>query len=108
MGSEAKGCPVCGQVTALGLRLAGPEAGESVELRDWCREQGLDPAALCAYCRVGRVPSPCIGFCQLDQGGASCLGCRRTSDEITSWVLLEPVARALAWRRLRTRTGGGD
>ncbi len=36
-----------------------------------------------------RIKSPCESKCELDSKGEYCIGCRRTIDEIRSWLLLE-------------------
>jgi len=35
--------------------------------------------------------SPCVKKCKLV--GGVCEGCKRTSDEITEWALMEPIER---------------
>jgi predicted Fe-S protein YdhL (DUF1289 family) len=48
-----------------------------------------------------RASSPCIGICRLDDAGVTCVGCRRTLDEIRRWSTLSPVAREAILERLR-------
>lgn len=38
------------------------------------------------------VLSPCIGLCQLDDGGL-CVGCFRTGDEIGRWLGMSTAER---------------
>jgi len=57
-------------------------------------ERGLDGACLCRRCLVGRVPSPCVGVCALDEAGSTCVGCRRTLDEVRIWSRASPRERA--------------
>lgn len=51
-----------------------------------------------------RVGSPCVSVCLLD-GQDVCVGCFRTADEITDWVMLDDGARrkvlALTHERMR-------
>ncbi len=39
------------------------------------------------------VLSPCIGLCQLDEGGL-CVGCLRSGDEIARWLGMAAAERA--------------
>ena len=32
------------------------------------------------------VPSPCISVCKMDEASGFCLGCKRTTWEITMWL----------------------
>lgn len=49
-----------------------------------------------------RVGSPCVSVCQLD-GEDVCVGCFRTADEITDWVMLDDDARLKVLERGRER-----
>jgi len=40
----------------------------------------------------GRVASPCISICALDDDDV-CMGCYRTSDEIRNWVMMDDEER---------------
>lgn len=61
-----------------------------------------------------RLPSPCVGVCQLDEAEAYCLGCLRTPEEIAVWptanfdlqkaILMELRAR----RQQRGQVGQSD
>ena len=44
--------------------------------------------------------SPCVGLCRLDEGGAYCLGCLRTLDEIAGWSGFDDERKRAVWRRL--------
>ena len=46
------------------------------------------------------VPSPCIGVCRLDAAGGSCLGCRRSVDEIAEWPGASDARRRQILQRL--------
>ena len=35
------------------------------------------------------TPSPCISVCQVDPPTGICLGCGRTIQEITDWIVLK-------------------
>lgn len=49
-----------------------------------------------------RVGSPCVSVCLLD-GDDVCVGCFRTADEITDWVMLDDDARRQVIDRSRER-----
>jgi predicted Fe-S protein YdhL (DUF1289 family) len=44
--------------------------------------------------------SPCIGVCSTALGDDVCLGCHRTLDEITRWLLLSDEQRVQINRRI--------
>lgn len=44
--------------------------------------------------------SPCVGLCRLDEGGAYCLGCQRTLDEIAGWSGFDDEQKRTVWQRL--------
>ncbi|MCL6262336.1 DUF1289 domain-containing protein [Craterilacuibacter sp. RT1T] len=46
------------------------------------------------------VVSPCIGQCQLDEGGHYCTGCQRTRDEIGAWSGMSDAGKKAVWARL--------
>ncbi|MCC5885026.1 MAG: DUF1289 domain-containing protein [Gammaproteobacteria bacterium] len=54
-----------------------------------------------------RVGSPCVSVCLLD-GQDVCVGCFRTADEITDWVMLDDPGRrkVLELTRERMREAG--
>jgi predicted Fe-S protein YdhL (DUF1289 family) len=45
-----------------------------------------------------RVPSPCIGLCQKENG--ACLNCKRTMDEITKWSDMSETEKAAIFKRI--------
>jgi predicted Fe-S protein YdhL (DUF1289 family) len=55
----------------------------------------------------GRVPSPCIGVCRIDEATGLCAGCLRTLDEIAAWFTLDDDARQAVWRAIGERRAAG-
>jgi iron complex transport system substrate-binding protein len=56
---------------------------------------GLDALhAIVARWAHGAVASPCTKVCTLDETGRTCLGCRRTVEEIAAWTGLSDAQRA--------------
>ena len=51
----------------------------------------------------GRVPSPCIGVCRIDNATGFCAGCLRTLDEIAMWSVLGDDDRRAVWSELAAR-----
>ena len=51
----------------------------------------------------GRVPSPCINVCRIDEATRLCVGCLRTLDEIAAWSVLTDRERRDVWTRLAER-----
>ena len=56
------------------------------------------------------VPSPCVGFCRLDEVSGICIGCARSKVEIASWkdapvATLERIWSELPERRVRLGIG---
>jgi predicted Fe-S protein YdhL (DUF1289 family) len=56
------------------------------------------------------MPSPCVGFCRLDDASGICVGCARSSAEIASWkdapsAILERIWSELPERRSRLGIG---
>jgi predicted Fe-S protein YdhL (DUF1289 family) len=49
------------------------------------------------------IASPCIGLCRMDENSGLCLGCARTSGEITTWSQVTPDARSRVWAELPAR-----
>ena len=45
-----------------------------------------------------RPASPCIRVCHLEED--TCLGCRRTLDEIARWSRMSEAEKARVWQRL--------
>lgn len=48
------------------------------------------------------IPSPCIGVCRLDED-AVCMGCFRSSEEITYWRLFSDEERKAVMERINSR-----
>lgn len=51
----------------------------------------------------GRVPSPCISVCTIDQVTGVCAGCLRTLDEIAAWSILDDGQKRAVWQALAAR-----
>ena len=56
------------------------------------------------------IPSPCVGFCRLDDSSGICVGCARSRDEIACWkdapsAILERIWSDLPVRRARLGIG---
>lgn len=49
------------------------------------------------------LPSPCVGICKLDPETGWCLGCARSSDELTRWRDLSADAQGEIWADLPRR-----
>lgn len=80
---------------------AGPAPVQAV--RAFAAQHELDVQALCAACRCGAVPSPCVSLCTLDSGKERCRGCGRTVAEISGWSAMTTAERCAV--RLRLRPG---
>ena len=48
------------------------------------------------------ITSPCVGICQLDKEKV-CIGCYRTSEEITYWRIYTKEERAQALTKIAER-----
>lgn len=46
------------------------------------------------------VKSPCIGTCLYNPAETSCLGCKRTPDEIREWLILTDEQKLAVLRRI--------
>ena len=51
----------------------------------------------------GRVPSPCISVCRMEEATGLCAGCLRTLDEIAMWSVLTDDERRAVWADLAAR-----
>lgn len=51
----------------------------------------------------GRVPSPCISVCRIDDASGLCVGCLRTLSEIALWSTMPDDERRDVWARLAER-----
>lgn len=56
----------------------------------------------------GRVPSPCISVCTIDQVTGLCAGCLRTLDEIATWSILDDAQKLAVWQSLPARRASGQ
>lgn len=48
------------------------------------------------------VITPCVGICKIDESG-SCLGCKRTRDEISEWFWMEDSKKIEIMEQLKCR-----
>lgn len=53
--------------------------------------------------RRAEPDSPCVQVCLIHPETRTCLGCRRTAEEIAGWARLAPEARARIMAELPTR-----
>lgn len=51
----------------------------------------------------GEIESPCVAVCQVDRVRGICVGCRRTLQEIATWVGLSPDERRRIMAELPAR-----
>jgi predicted Fe-S protein YdhL (DUF1289 family) len=51
------------------------------------------------------IASPCTGVCRLDGAGETCLGCRRTINEIAAWSGLDRAGKRRILARLAALDG---
>lgn len=49
------------------------------------------------------IPSPCTKVCAMDPGTGTCLGCRRTLNEIARWGAMADAERAHVLAALEER-----
>lgn len=49
------------------------------------------------------IPSPCVNVCQIDEASGLCRGCRRTLEEIATWLEMSDEERLRVWRRIAER-----
>jgi predicted Fe-S protein YdhL (DUF1289 family) len=49
------------------------------------------------------IPSPCVGFCQLDEASGLCVGCARSAAEIAAWKSAPPAVLEHVWSELPGR-----
>ncbi|MDA8377407.1 MAG: DUF1289 domain-containing protein [Planctomycetia bacterium] len=50
--------------------------------------------------RSHQPDSPCLGFCTTALGDDVCKSCGRSFEEVTSWIVMSPEAKAVTWERL--------
>jgi len=109
-------CPVCGGENACVASAAEPcwcdDVSADPGIQRLAERPGVGDACLCRRCLTGRVPSPCVGICRLDDTGARCTGCGRTLAEVAAWGRLTPPDRAAVLLRIRagshTAAGGEE
>jgi predicted Fe-S protein YdhL (DUF1289 family) len=51
----------------------------------------------------GRVASPCISVCRMEEATGLCAGCLRTLDEIAMWSVLDDEDRRAVWAEISMR-----
>ena len=51
--------------------------------------------------------SPCMSLCELDETGKYCLGCKRTQEEIFSWLSYSVEERKKIMKELKERKYDG-
>ncbi|MGC6488386.1 MAG: DUF1289 domain-containing protein [Planctomycetota bacterium] len=73
-------------------------------VRAFVEDRALAGGALCAACRCGAVPSPCVSLCTLDEAKEVCRGCGRTVAEIAGWSGMSTAERCAVRLRLRPST----
>jgi len=47
--------------------------------------------------------SPCVSLCELDETGENCIACKRTQEEIFSWMTYTQDERNRIIQEVRTR-----
>ncbi len=50
------------------------------------------------------IKSPCTGICTLTENGKFCIGCGRSTKEITDWGYLSNLKKKEIMKRLQTRS----
>ena len=63
----------------------------------------------------GRLETPCVNVCMLDDASGLCVGCGRSGAEIAGWVDMSPAerraimaARPERMRQLEQQTANGE
>ena len=51
----------------------------------------------------GKLPSPCISICVMNEATGLCDGCLRTIDEIVAWGTASEEQRLQIWLELKRR-----
>ena len=69
---------------------------DSCVIKDLWPDLELPPINLYSF---NEEDSPCTGECELECG--KCVGCKRTTDEITNWTLYDPKERWEILTRIR-------
>jgi len=52
---------------------------------------------------TGKVPSPCISLCKMNQQTGLCEGCFRTIDEIVTWSTATEEMKRQVWVEIKRR-----
>jgi len=52
--------------------------------------------------QIKRIPSPCLGICQLDERDL-CIACMRSGMEIAEWGMMNDDEKRAVWARIRER-----
>lgn len=47
--------------------------------------------------------SPCMSMCELDEKGEYCIGCKRTQEEVFSWLTYDVEKRKQIMKDLKER-----
>jgi predicted Fe-S protein YdhL (DUF1289 family) len=47
--------------------------------------------------------SPCVSLCELDEAGENCIACKRTQEEIFSWMTFTQEERNKIMKDVETR-----
>lgn len=55
--------------------------------------------------KANRVPSPCLGICQLNTHDL-CIACMRSGIEIAEWGMMSDDEKRAVWARIREREAG--
>jgi predicted Fe-S protein YdhL (DUF1289 family) len=76
------------------LRLGLPIAGN---LFDIMNSMG---GPVITHSNLVLVPSPCVGYCRIDNGTGLCEGCARTLDEIAGWMSMGEDGRQAVMDRV--------
>jgi len=51
------------------------------------------------------IASPCKLICRYDDDG-TCVGCRRTKQEIMNWIIYDDKQKLEVWKNIRMRKAG--
>ena len=51
------------------------------------------------------ITSPCKLICRYDEDG-TCIGCRRTREEIMNWISYDDKQKLEVWKKIRLRRSG--
>lgn len=109
MSDKEDRCLVCGENREAGAsekpeEFACGKVEPPPEMARFLSSRELDRERLCQRCLAGRVPSPCVGVCRLDDERRHCQGCLRTLDEVRRWSKMGPQERTEVLLRLSTKT----